>query len=102
MTDAEQPQSHPSDDSITYVLKVQHAAAQQGLLAMWTVYDHPTDHPDSFIARCHVVGSGIEGATTNTIRTETLRTMRMVLRMAGLTPIKRDPADDAKIVEVWL
>jgi hypothetical protein len=71
-------------------------------LAMWTVYDHPRDHPDHFVARlAFVSGTGGLVMTETTITAATLEQLRGLLP-PGLCRIARHPDDDANIVEIWL
>lgn len=71
-------------------------------LHMWTVYDHPADFPDCFVARLYVVGSGPNfGATNRIVTGETLDAVRAQLP-PGLYNAGRQPGDDPKIVETWL
>lgn len=95
-------EQHQNDHPINYVMAIQQEAVAQGMLPMWTVYDHPTDIPNKFVARCHVVMNGESGPTNNWITASTLHNLRMMLRMAGLTCLPRSPEDNAKIVETWL
>jgi hypothetical protein len=68
------------------------------ILSMWTVYDHPSDYPDKYVARCF---SG-EQPTSSIIIAENLEVIRYILCLEmGLTR-QRSPEDDPKIVEVWL
>ncbi|WP_340667820.1 hypothetical protein [Bradyrhizobium ottawaense] len=94
--------SHPSDNPVAYVIAIQQQAHACGLLPMWTVYDHPIDMPDKFVARCYVVANGENGPTNNWITSSSLRHLRRMLWRAGLTPLARDETDDSKIVETWL
>lgn len=74
------------------------------MLSVWTIYDHPTDVPDAFVARCWVTipGEPEPRATDNHVQSSTLKNVRMVLRMAGLTCLQRSNEDDPKIVESWI
>jgi len=68
-------------------------------LHMWTVYDHPLDYPDGYIARLHVIGK--KSGPTNIIRTApTLEEVRKLLP-PGLIRITRSPKDEPQIVETW-
>lgn len=71
-------------------------------LAMWTVYDHPSDYPDCFIARESFTGRGVIAHTHNTIQADTLEAIREQLVDRGLVCLPRQPADDPVIMEVWL
>jgi hypothetical protein len=89
------------DNPVQWVMHLQWQASQSRMMPMWTVYDHPTDHPDSF---CGAAASGWRGRRyhAHKLSTDNIETIRMVLRHAGLVPIERDPDDDAKIVETWI
>lgn len=77
-------------------------------LDMWTVYDHPKDYPHDFIARRHVLNTGVAvdkpmaKATSDTIIARDLEQIRKQLRGAGLVCIPRMEGDEPQIVEVWL
>jgi len=72
-------------------------------LAMWTVYDHPTDFPNNFVARRFEIGSGPEPvATQSFIICPDLAALREQLLQMGLTPIMRADEDGPRIVECWL
>jgi hypothetical protein len=72
-------------------------------LPMWTVYDHPRDFPDAFVARLWKVGRGGRPvATGQTVVSHDIEIIRGAFRDAGLTCLPRQEADDPKIVEVWL
>jgi len=66
-------------------------------LAIWTIYDHPTDYPDVFVARKFNYDQPTDEILTDT----TLDGLRHKLPN-NLTCLKRDPLDDPKIVECWL
>jgi hypothetical protein len=72
-------------------------------LAMWTVYECPSDFPEHFVARrFEVDGSGAR-PTPSIIMSNDIETLRDVLCFEmRLTVLARDPADDPKIVETWL
>lgn len=72
-------------------------ALPQGL-QIWTIYDHPKDMPDVFVARLHV---GLT-PTDQTIVADDLDTIRRRLRNKGYTRLPRQEADDPVIVETWL
>lgn len=91
------------NDPVAFINTLQIEARDLDLLTMWTVYDHPTDYPDHWVARCFAVGKGGgPTATAHVIRSKTLRALQLVLRNAGLTPLQRSDGDDANIVETWL
>lgn len=73
------------------------------LLSMWTIYDHPIDAPDLYVARKWLVGPGETViATDETITREKLEDIRESMVSAGLTRLHRQPEDDPVIVETWL
>jgi hypothetical protein len=93
--------------STTYDIKsiIEHMNANQraGKLSMWTVYDHPLDYPDSFVARLHEVDAEGSRPTANIIVSPSLVMLREILLVQlNLTCLARDPSDDAKIVETWI
>lgn len=71
-------------------------------LEMWTIYDHPSDHPHDFVARRYrVTGEGVE-ADTGTLVADDLASLRSVMLGMGLFPMDRAEQDDPCIVETWL
>jgi hypothetical protein len=67
-------------------------------LAIWTVYDHPTDFPEVFVARKFVD----EKPTQEIMTDKYLSNLRERLAERGLMLLARDPSDDEKIVETWI
>ena len=76
------------------------STTDQGL-EMWTVYDRPSDYPESFVARKTVVGASAVTMTREMFTADTLDELRALLP-PGLYRIHRYEQDDPKIVEVWL
>jgi hypothetical protein len=75
----------------------------EGVLPLWTVYDHPRDYPEVYVARMSVVLSGGTCRITDeVILSGNLQLVRNALHAKGLVPIERDPRDDPKIIEVWI
>jgi hypothetical protein len=70
-------------------------------LTGWTVYDHPRDYPDCFVARRWIAKGGDVIPTTDMLVATTLDEVRALLP-PGLIRFARMPEDDAKIVEVWI
>lgn len=70
-------------------------------LSVWTVFDHPTDYPEVFIARKWLLVSGVAVATSETVTGPTLQSVRDQIP-AGLHCFARSPEDDVYIVESWL
>jgi hypothetical protein len=72
-------------------------------LSMWTVYDHPRDFPEHFVAREFRIHPGRAEATSNIIQSEDLEVIRTILLTEmGKMRLMRSPHDDPKIVETWL
>lgn len=70
-------------------------------LEMWTVYDHPKDHPDMFVARKWCCDGPTMLATDDMFVAPTLEELRRLLPV-GLYRLRRQLGDDPKIVETWL
>ena len=78
------------------------AAFDRGILSMWTVYDHPKDFPDGFMARRSEIGGGVPvPVLTDDVVTGDLRMIRECMARCGLVCLTRDPSDDPVIVETW-
>ncbi|MCC6172097.1 MAG: hypothetical protein IT481_08715 [Gammaproteobacteria bacterium] len=71
------------------------------MLEGWTIYDHPLDYPQHFVARRWTARDGEVMATAEMYIGETLAEVRELLP-PGLVCIPRLPADDPAIVECWL
>lgn len=70
---------------------------------LWTVYDHPTDYPDHYVARLwEINGRGEEVATDTVMFSDSLEWLRMQLERAGFVRIPRAELDDPKILESWI
>jgi hypothetical protein len=74
----------------------------EGALAIWTVYDHPSDYPDDYIAFRDEITSAGSRRTGEVIRSTDLKHLRTALADYGLTRLPRDLLDDPVIVETWL
>jgi hypothetical protein len=68
---------------------------------IWTIYNHPTDYPDNFVARRYVIENGIITATSEVRLADTLDGIRQKLPM-GLYCFSRQFDDDPNIVESWV
>lgn len=90
--------SHADDDPVIFeIVRLQYEFSQLGLLSIWTIYDHPSDFPDNFVARAFTTGP-----TNEIILATSLEQLRNVFDAAGLVQMQRHPSDDPKIVETWL
>ena len=71
-------------------------------LVMWTIYDHPRDFPNCFVARKQRIrGNGIEH-TAEVVQSDSLGKLRARFRRMGLVAIARHPNDDPVVVECWI
>jgi hypothetical protein len=77
------------------------ATKRDDLVSGWTVFDHPRDYPDVFVARRWVARRGEVVPTHDMFTADSLAELRALLP-AGLICVPRMPWDDTKIVEVWL
>jgi hypothetical protein len=84
------------DDPAFKVLMANADAMKRGVLAMWTIYEKPLDHPDGFIARRFE-----NGPTMDTI-TGALEEIRDIFARAGLFKLTRSDGDEPQIVETWI
>ena len=72
-------------------------------LVMWTVYDRPTNFPNTYVAvKFAVLKDGSVGATGEFMVGPTLGALRDYLAGLGLVPLMRSDTDDPKIVETWM
>lgn len=73
------------------------------MLSMWTVYDHPLDYPEKYVARQFIVAASGPRPTASIIIADDLETLRETLCFEmHLACLTRSPEDDPKIVETWL
>jgi hypothetical protein len=70
---------------------------QEGL-SIWTIYDHPTDYPDCFVARRFVY----DKPTNDIVTSNNLEYLRAIMIKSGLICFLRSPDDDPIIIESWL
>jgi hypothetical protein len=72
-------------------------------LSIWTVYDHPRDYPDRYVARQFIVTAGEAEPTLNVIMATDLETLRAtLLNELHMHRIPRSERDDPVIVETWI
>jgi hypothetical protein len=69
---------------------------------MWTIYDHPRDYPQHFVARKWEIWLGMAIPTTEIVKAEDLPTLRALFESKGLVVIDRQADDDPVVVETWL
>jgi hypothetical protein len=70
-------------------------------LPMWVVYDHPSDYPQQYVARQHIIGVAGQ-RPTGRMMAGTLDSIRAALANLDLVCLARSEADDPVIVETWL
>ena len=77
---------------------------QNGGLPVFTVYDHPSDSPEHFVVRMHIIYSDEtkSGPTLCAWTFSELEWLRKTLDDHGLMQTARHPDDDPVIVEAWL
>jgi len=72
-------------------------------LAIWTVYENPSDYPDMYVARLWEIGGRSAIAATGQLMVEKrLFKLRQRLRKLGLFCMPRQDDDDPVIVETWM
>jgi len=70
---------------------------------MWTVYDHPKDYPDKYVARRFDVGRDGTKMSNSIIIAGDLEVLRTILAIEmQLTCLPRSKDDDAVILETWV
>jgi hypothetical protein len=72
------------------------------VLSMWTIYDHPSDYPKSFVARRWDVGAGGVARTERILISDTVEWIRDQMQEMGLTRLVRSEGDDPCIMETWI
>lgn len=70
-------------------------------LPMWTIYDHPADHPDGFVGRVWYALPEPQ-ALELSVKTATIEALRQLMIDAGYHNVGRQLEDDPSIVETWL
>lgn len=73
----------------------------EGALAVWVIYDHPSDHPDSFVLRPQFTARGGVQVSPLAWTADSIEALRAALP-PGLVRMNRHPDDDPVIVEVWM
>lgn len=70
-------------------------------LPMWVIYDHPSDHPEGYVARLHYSLPTSEPTPVAILWPE-LEPLRDFLEGCGCVKLDRRPEDDPVIMEVWV
>lgn len=73
----------------------------QDELFVYTIYHSPSDFPDQFVMRKHVIRPGATTPTDDVVTADTLENIRKSIP-DGLIRLERDECDDPVIVEVWI
>ncbi|MGY3615632.1 hypothetical protein [Bradyrhizobium sp. USDA 10063] len=100
-------QDDPFLQMVDKIQRTQYEASQRSVLQMWTVYDHPANHPTGFVARKFEISNGAVVATEDAFGTVDssatgLLFMREIFIRAGLHCVPRHDNDDPTIVEAWM
>ena len=72
------------------------------LLVTWTIYDHPTDFPDCYVALKWLVKKSGAVLTGEALASADISDLRRELYRRGLIRVLRHPKADPNIVETWL
>ncbi len=86
------------DDIDRLLLEAMAVIIAAGHLPIWTVYDHPTDFPDSYVARLFGTDKPTEWVV---VRTD-VEAIRDCMQRLGLVKLMRNESDDPKIMETWI
>lgn len=73
----------------------------RGMISGWTIYDHPHDRPDCFVARRWFALDGEVLQTSDVFAASTLDEVRAMMP-PGFVRFPRHGLDDPSIIEVWL
>ena len=85
-----------------YAAQLQYSAISLGQLLIWTIYDHPVDYHEWFVARPHVIRPKTAGPLPMHLIAKDLDALRAMLP-DGLTRLARNPAHDhPSVIEVWV
>lgn len=73
------------------------------VLAMYTIYQNPSDYPGRFVVRrCHVGAGGIVFDPQPLAVVDSLEAARETLDRSVLVLLPRHPGDEPQIVETWV
>lgn len=67
-------------------------------LPIWVVYDHPSDYPDTYVARMF----NLDKPTDDLLIDADLEKIRDALEGMGLVKLMPMPGDDPVIIETWV
>lgn len=72
------------------------------VLPIWTIFAHPLDYPDGYVARQFLATKTGPQPTTNEIYETNLSALRGVMARHGLYCLGRERGDEPQIVESWI
>lgn len=70
-------------------------------LGIWTIFEHPDDYPDRYVARLFRVTSDGPVPWGSLMASPDLELIRHFLEQLGLTVVPRSEEDDPTVVESW-
>ncbi|WP_034256828.1 hypothetical protein [Adhaeribacter aquaticus] len=82
---------------------MQRQPSQEGLV-LYTIYEKPSDFPEYYVCRKHIV---LDDGTTSPqmkvlYKTKSVENIRATLQDMGLTCVGRQENDDPVILESWI
>lgn len=74
------------------------------MIEMWTIYKHPRDFPDKYVARKHCAMNGRHWPTEELFAHADLKAVREFVRkqLPGSVCLPRHGNDDWAVLETWL
>ena len=73
------------------------------LFRLYVIYDHPSDYPNDYVARCHYENLEIKVGSQDEVAlvSKNVDALRKLLEEMGLVKIERFDNDDSVILETW-
>jgi hypothetical protein len=74
-------------------------------LDVWTIYDHPSDYPNDFVARKTTIHKAVITVARDVLKASSLEAIRALVQAHSpnvLDRFERNPDDDPVIVECWM
>jgi hypothetical protein len=90
------------DSARRRIAAAQNTALARGKLNIWTVYDHPKDFPQGYIARRFEIGHGPLPIVTDDTVKGSLSVIRESFELCGLYRLSCNVSDEPHIIETWL
>ena len=66
---------------------------------MWTIYEHPADHPQHFVVR---LWYGATPTQEFSLHASLIEAREQCVENGGSVPLARGPNDEPQIVETWI